>query len=146
MLNRVPALIVRNVTSVRWQMTLCGPILHMSSCSGEVLLRNAILCFLYLLYILNFVCCEASIHVLSTPSSSSSLPSLPMSDLLAAESLMDEEETTSRCCEGRLTSDDADPFASVLHLTDHCLYRIVRWARNRPDFANISVILHHCVF
>jgi len=63
-----------------------------------------------------------------------------MSDLLAAESLMDEEETTARCCEGRLTSDDPDPFASVLHLTDHCLYRIVRWARNRPDFANISVI------
>jgi len=64
-----------------------------------------------------------------------------MSDLLAAEALMEEEDNvvTSRCCEGRLSVDDADPFASLLHLTDHCLYRIVRWARNRPDFANISV-------
>ena len=69
-----------------------------------------------------------------------------MSDLLAAESLMDEEESTSRCCEGRLTSDDTDPFASLLHLTDHCLYRIVRWARNRPDFANISVMLPPLLF
>ena len=85
------------------------------------------------------VCCEASSHAVS--SQSSALTSLPMSDLLAAESLMDEEETTSRCCDGRLTTDDSDPFASLLHLTDHCLYRIVRWARNRPDFANISVIL-----
>jgi len=64
-----------------------------------------------------------------------------MSDLLAAETLMDEEEATARCCEGRLTADDADPFSSLLHLTDHCLYRIVRWARNRPDFANISVCI-----
>ena len=86
------------------------------------------------------MCGEVSVHAVSTPSSV--LPSLPMSDLLAAESLMDEDDTTvSRCCEGRLTADDADPFASVLHLTDHCLYRIVRWARNRPDFANISVRL-----
>ena len=63
-----------------------------------------------------------------------------MSDLLAAESLMDEEDTMSRCCEGRLSSNDLDPFASLLHIVDHCLYRIVRWARNRPDFASISVI------
>ena len=80
----------------------------------------------------------ASTHVAGTQSSVS-LTSLPMSDLLAAETLMDEEETASRCCEGRLSPDDPDPFASLLHLTDHCLYRIVRWARNRPDFANISV-------
>lgn len=71
--------------------------------------------------------------------SSTSTP--PLADLLIAETLMAEEETLPRCCESRLTDDDPDPFGSLLHLTDHCLYRIVRWARNRPDFANISVNL-----
>ena len=66
-----------------------------------------------------------------------SAPSL--SDLLTAEILMEEEESLPRCCENRLSPTDRDPFSSVLHLTDHCLYRIVRWARNRPDFANVSV-------
>lgn len=50
---------------------------------------------------------STSSHAVS--SQSSALTSLPMSDLLAAESLMDEEETTSRCCDGRLTTDDSDP-------------------------------------
>ena len=38
-LNRVPALIGwakgRNVTSAGWQVTLCDPMWHMSSCSGK---------------------------------------------------------------------------------------------------------------
>jgi nuclear receptor subfamily 5 group A protein 3 len=78
---------------------------------------------------------------------STTIPQL--TELLMAEQLMEEEETAPRCCDGRLTDDDADPFASLLHLTDHCLYRIVRWARNRPDFANIStddqiLLLQNC--
>lgn len=98
--------------------------------------------------------CTSSSSLRSSGSSSSSIRSLsggnlaggvannsppPLADLLAAETLMEEEEMVPRCCESRLTDDDPDPFGSLLHLTDHCLYRIVRWARNRPDFANISV-------
>lgn len=75
----------------------------------------------------------------STCSSSNIRDNVQLADLLVAESLMQEDEVLPRCCESRLTDSDPDPFGSILHLTDHCLYRIVRWARNRPDFANVSV-------
>ena len=42
----------RNVTSAGWQVTLCDPIWHVSSRSGEAgcnSLQTAILCLLYLL-------------------------------------------------------------------------------------------------
>ena len=47
-LNRVPALIGwgkgGNVTSAGWQITLCDPIWHVSSCSSEAVCE--LLCFL----------------------------------------------------------------------------------------------------
>ncbi len=52
---------------------------------------------------------------------------------------MTEEEGEQSCCEGKLREGDTDLFASVLHIADHCLYKIVRWARNLPDFANVTV-------
>jgi len=58
-LNRVPALIGwgkgGNVTSAGWQVTLCDPIWHMSSCSGAVLVAQTATRFLnpYLLTLQN---------------------------------------------------------------------------------------------
>ena len=54
LLNRVPALIGwgkgGNVTSAGWQVTLCDPIWHVSSCSGAVLVaQTAIHLFTFLL-------------------------------------------------------------------------------------------------
>ncbi len=52
---------------------------------------------------------------------------------------MTEEEAEDSCCEGKLREGDTDLFASLLHIADHCLYKIVKWARNLRDFSNISV-------
>ena len=62
-----------------------------------------------------------------------------LEDLLAVEVLMADDEEEQSCCNGKLTADDADIFTSLLHFADHSLYKIVRWARNLPDFAKISV-------
>ncbi len=59
---------------------------------------------------------------------------------MAMDSLMYEEDVDMpACCEGKMCDGDAEPFASLLHFADHCLYRIVRWARNLPDFSSVSV-------
>jgi len=54
-INWVPVLIGwskgRNVTSARWQVTLCYPIWHVSFCSGEACSRTAISGYFVLLYI-----------------------------------------------------------------------------------------------
>ena len=47
-LNRIPSISFswgkgRNVTSVEWQVTLCDPIWHMSSRSGEAMLHCKLL-------------------------------------------------------------------------------------------------------
>jgi nuclear receptor subfamily 5 group A protein 3 len=62
-----------------------------------------------------------------------------LEDLSAVESLMMEEEEEHQCCAGKLQEGDTQYFSSLLHIADHCLYKIVRWARNLPDFANVSV-------
>lgn len=62
-----------------------------------------------------------------------------LEDLSAVESLMMEEEEEHACCAGKLQPGDTHLFSSLLHIADHCLYKIVRWARNLPDFANVSV-------
>ncbi len=68
-----------------------------------------------------------------------------LEDLMAVESLMlDEEEQP--CCEGKMTADDQTPFASLLHIADHCLYKIVRWARNLPDFATVTVSVTYVTY
>ena len=71
----------------------------------------------------------------------STVPHTPqtLEDLLTLESLMMEDEGEQACCEGKLREGDQDLFGSLLHIADHCLYKIVRWARNLPDFAAISV-------
>ena len=62
-----------------------------------------------------------------------------LEDLMAVESLMHDNEEEEECCEGKLSESDTNLFASLLHIADHCLYKIVRWARNLPHFGNISV-------
>ncbi len=62
-----------------------------------------------------------------------------LEDLITLESLLMEDEGEQQCCDGKLRDGDSDLFGSLLHVADHCLYKIVRWARNLPDFAAISV-------
>ena len=62
-----------------------------------------------------------------------------LEDLITVEALMADDDEEQNCCVGKLRTGDEDLFGSLLHLADHCLYRIVRWARNLPDFANVSV-------
>lgn len=71
-----------------------------------------------------------------------------LEDLLAIESLMEDNEDDAEI-ESRMQYSDQDPFVSLFHMIDHCLYKIVRWARNRPDFANITtddqiLLLQNC--
>lgn len=73
------------------------------------------------------------------PSSPGRVAALPqtLEDLLAAEALMDNDEDEE--LESRLSLQSGDPFKSLFHLIDHCLYKIVRWARNQPDFSRVQV-------
>jgi len=56
-LNRVPALVSwgkgGNVTSAGWQVTLCDPIGHVSSCSDEAVCKLLYLCFTLLYFTLH---------------------------------------------------------------------------------------------
>ena len=63
---------------------------------------------------------------------------------MAVESLMLDSEGEEACCEGKLSEGDTNVFASLLHVADHCLYKIVRWARNLPHFGNVSVSVSMC--
>lgn len=70
-----------------------------------------------------------------------------LEDLLAAEALMDNDEDEE--LESRLSLQSGDPFKSLFHLIDHCLYKIVRWARNQPDFSRVQtddqiLLLQNC--
>ena len=67
-----------------------------------------------------------------------SIPKI-LEKLVSIESVMKEESDDSQCCLNKLTDADDDKFDSLLHLADHCLYKIVRWARSHPDFAHITV-------
>ncbi|ESO11590.1 hypothetical protein HELRODRAFT_71280 [Helobdella robusta] len=49
-----------------------------------------------------------------------------------------EEQSVVNCCESRLSHEDSDKFDSLLHLADHCLYKIVKWARVLPEFISIT--------
>lgn len=60
-----------------------------------------------------------------------------LEDLLAAECLVEDEENAE--IENQVSLSSSDPFESLFRLIDHCLYKIVRWARNQRDFANIMV-------
>jgi hypothetical protein len=66
-----------------------------------------------------------------------SIPKI-LEKLVSIESVMKEESDDSQCCLNKLTDADDDKFDSLLHLADHCLYKIVRWARSHPDFAHIT--------
>ena len=62
-----------------------------------------------------------------------------LEDLMTVESLMHDNDEEEDCCKGKLSESDTNLFASLLHIADHCLYKIVRWARNLPHFGNVSV-------
>ena len=63
-----------------------------------------------------------------------------LEDMKAVESVMNEDELEQDCCRGKFQEGDDNLFVSLLHFADHCLYKIVRWARNLPDFASVSVV------
>ncbi|XP_013419762.1 nuclear hormone receptor FTZ-F1 beta-like [Lingula anatina] len=65
------------------------------------------------------------------------LPSI-VTEIMNVESLLSDEEPVAACCQDRMTASDRDQYNSLLHLADHRLYKIVRWARNLPDFAGIE--------
>lgn len=72
-----------------------------------------------------------------------------LEDLLAVEVIMADDEEEQTCCHDKLTPEDADIFTSLLHFADHSLYKIVQWARNLPDFAQITtddqiLLLQNC--
>ena len=70
-----------------------------------------------------------------------------LTDLLSVERIITEDDVPEggdmsrvpMCCENKMVGDDPDMFSSLLHLADHCLYAIVRWARNLPYFVNVPV-------
>ena len=68
------------------------------------------------------------------------VPSI-LQDLLAIESVMYDLESEEQNCSDAICSvlgcSMELTFDSLLHLADHCLYRIVRWARSNPDFVYI---------
>lgn len=70
----------------------------------------------------------------------SRVPSI-LQDLLAIESVMYDLESEEQNCSDAICSvlgcSMELNFDSLLHLADHCLYRIVRWARSNPDFVYI---------
>ena len=61
--NRVPALIGwgkgRNITSAGWQVTLCDPIWHINSHSGEICCN----CYIRLLYFTSSLCPLSGVHL-----------------------------------------------------------------------------------
>ena len=71
-LNRVPALIGwgkgGNVTSAGWQVTLCDPIWHMSSCSGEAVCE--LLYFLPFTFTFNWSECNDDVITMGVDRSS----------------------------------------------------------------------------
>ncbi|KAK2172855.1 hypothetical protein NP493_924g02009 [Ridgeia piscesae] len=72
-----------------------------------------------------------------------------LEDLMTVESLMHDNDEEEDCCKGKLSESDTNLFASLLHIADHCLYKIVRWARNLPHFGNVStddqiLLLQNC--
>ena len=81
---------------------------------------------------------ESSAPILLQPHT----PSI-LEDMKAVESVMTEDDGDQECCRGKFQGDDENLFVSLLHFADHCLYRIVRWARNLPDFGSVSV---RCIF
>ena len=70
-----------------------------------------------------------------------------LTDLLSVERIMTEDDIPEGgdmskvpvCCEDKLVGDDPNMFSSLLHLADHCLYAVVRWARSLPYFVNVPV-------
>ena len=59
---------------------------------------------------------------------------------MAVESLMSEDDADQDCCRGKFVDGDETLFLSLLHFADHCLYKIVRWARNLLKVSNQAVL------
>lgn len=59
---------------------------------------------------------------------------------MVLESLYEESSSEPQpCCVERMTNFDKDKFNSMLHITEHRLYQIVKWARHLPNFLNVPV-------
>ncbi|KAF6023429.1 Hr39 [Bugula neritina] len=63
-----------------------------------------------------------------------------LQELVALEKYYEECSTTPQpCCANRMTEKDQHKFNSLLHLTEHRLHQVVRWARRLPHFANFDI-------
>ncbi|KAK3610884.1 hypothetical protein CHS0354_009751 [Potamilus streckersoni] len=72
-----------------------------------------------------------------------------LTDVMNLESLMCEEDLPPELMEEKFSEDDPNLFLTVLQLTELKLYKIVRWARNLPQFASIAtddqiLLLQNC--
>lgn len=63
-----------------------------------------------------------------------------LQQVLALESFYEESsDSPMPCCVDKLTACDKHKFSSMLHITEHRLYQIVRWARHLPNFLSVKV-------
>ncbi|XP_067948394.1 nuclear hormone receptor FTZ-F1 beta-like isoform X2 [Watersipora subatra] len=63
-----------------------------------------------------------------------------MQEVYALEELYEEPSSNPHpCCLDKLTPYDQDKFNSMLHLTEHRLHQIVKWARQLPNFLDINL-------
>ena len=62
-----------------------------------------------------------------------------LTDIMNLESLLCEDDIPSEIGGDRFNMNDPSVFLTFLQLAELKLYKIVRWARNLPYFANISV-------
>ncbi|XP_067943901.1 uncharacterized protein [Watersipora subatra] len=77
---------------------------------------------------------------LSPDSQTPDKPAIPelLRQILALENYYEEVSTTPQaCCKNRMNEGDTDKFNSMLHITEHRLYQIVKWARHLPNFLNV---------
>ncbi|KAF6039960.1 Hr39 [Bugula neritina] len=80
---------------------------------------------------------QSSIDTYSLPQ-----PVVPqiIQQILDLEDLYEESRSEPmQCCVDKLTACDQHKFSSMLHLTEHRLHQVVRWARHLPNFMDIDV-------
>ena len=65
-----------------------------------------------------------------------------LTDIMSLESLLCDDDIPQEIGGDRLDMSDPSVFLTFLQLAELKLYKIVRWARNLPYFANISVRIY----
>lgn len=81
------------------------------------------------------------VSVLSGSSATSDRPFVPqiLTDIMNLESLLSDDDIPANISVDDFSLSNPNVFMTLLQLCELKLYKIVRWARNLPYFANISV-------